>query len=168
MGISESMASGKLRTITASQRMQANTLSQLVAGLVGDIETTKATYDRMAYKPIGAIDLARYFAEVLNIDVSQLNQVYPDGRPVISTKSKNMLTSLAAAYDSAPGSKWAHGTVWGALNAVTYYATHAKTCRATNGATAASARYASNLDGDSAALKARALSLASNLVAVAA
>jgi len=58
--------------------------------------------------------------------------------------------------------------VWGALNAVTYYATHAKTVRDTSGSGAAAARYASNLDGDAAALKARALVLANSLVKVAA
>jgi hypothetical protein len=125
-------------------------------------------FEDMANTRVDAITLARYFGDVLAIDIGQLNQVLPDGRPAISTKSKNMLTALSAAYDDAPGSKWAHGNVWGALNAVTYYATHAKTCRDTSGSGQAAARYASNMDGDASALKRRAFALAANMMKVAA
>jgi hypothetical protein len=186
--IAEAMRAGKLRGISASQKLQADTLARMVAGMAGDVEragdgkglhatiaaaaraakSQRDLFNAMANQVISAVDLARFFGDVLQIDISQLNQVQPDGRPVISTKSKNMISALAAAYDTAPGSKWAHGNVWGALNAVTYYATHAKTCRDTHGAGAAAARYAANLDGDAAALKARALVLANSLVKVAA
>lgn len=185
---------GRMRSISASQQLAADTLLRMVAGLAGDdVTANKASigketasvsgmvtraaraaraqreaFNAMANKQISAIDLARYFGDVLEIDIAQLNQVDPQGRPMISTKSKNMLSALSAAYDSAPGSAWAHGNVWGALNAVTYYATHAKTCRDTSGAGAAAARYASNLDGDAAKLKARAMALAGQMVAVAA
>jgi hypothetical protein len=184
----DALSAGKLRGIAASQKLDPDTLARMVAGMAGDVERAgdgkglagtiaqaaraaraqRDAFNNMANLSISAADLARYFGNVLEIDISQLNQVQADGRPVISTKSKNMLSALAAAYDTAPGSKWAHGNVWGALNAVTYYATHAKTCRDTSGAGAAAARYASNLDGDSAALKARALVLANSLVQVAA
>lgn len=186
--IDDAQRNGKLRSISASQKLQADTLAKMVAGMAGDVvkgdgaggladmiaKASKAAraqrevFNAMANQNISAIDLARYFGDVLEIDIAQLNQVAPDGRPVISTKSRNMLSALAAAYDTAPGSAWAHGNVWGALNAVTYYATHAKTCRDTAGAGAGAARYASNLDGDAAKLKARALVLANSLVAVAA
>jgi hypothetical protein len=188
--IGDAMQKGKLRSITASQKLEADTLSKMVAGLAGDVERAgdtgakgiagivaraakaaklqRDTFNAMANQSISAVDLARFFGDVLQIDIGQLNQVSAHGRAVISTKSKNMLSALAAAYDTAPGSKWAHGNVWGALNAVTYYATHAKTCRDTHGAGASAARYASNLDGDAAALKVRALVLANSLVRVAA
>lgn len=186
--IDEAIRSGKLLSISASQKLEAHTLARLVEGFGGEIEKPSANYsvsgivaraanaaraqrdlfNNMANQKIGAIEIARFFGDVLEIDISQLNHVKPDGRPAISSKSKNMLSALAAAYDNSPGSAWAHGNVWGALNAVTYYATHAKTCRDTYGAGASAARYASNLDGDAAALKARALVLANSLVKVAA
>jgi hypothetical protein len=54
----------------------------------------------------------------------------------------------------------ASGTLWGALNAVTYYATHQKTVRDTSGTGTEAARVASNLDGDAAKLKLKALAVA--------
>lgn len=54
----------------------------------------------------------------------------------------------------------AQGTAWGALNAVTYYATHVKGVRDSFGVGEGAARAASNLDGDAAVLKNRALMLA--------
>lgn len=186
--IADAIGKGKLRSIAASTKLDADSLKQMVAGLAGDVEgvkdgpglagviaraaraakAQKSAFNYMANKAISAVELARFFGDVLEIDIAQLDQTDAKGRPVISTKSRNMLSALAAAYDSSPGSKWAHGNVWGALNAVTYYATHAKTCRDTSGAGAGAARYASNLDGDAAALKGRALLLANSLVAVAA
>lgn len=203
MAIDEAIRAGKLRSISASQKLEATTLAQLVAGFGGDLgieapeavvgdtkagtvyargnslkayvaraaraaRAQKELFNNMANRSISAIDLARYFGDVLEIDISQLNHINAQGRPVISTKSKNMLTALASAYDTAPGSAWAHGNVWGALNAVTFFATHAKTCRDMSGDGISAARYASNLDGDAAALKARALVLANSLVQVAA
>ena len=110
-------------------------------------------------------DVDRYFCDVLEINPSQLDHVQPDGKPVVSTKSKNMLAALQSAYQSAPGSEAGHGTVWGALNAVTYYATFQKTVRDTSGTGTYTARFASNIEGDSSAMKARAFLLAAALVA---
>lgn len=183
MSVDEALRAKKMKSISASQKLEANSLAKLVNGAaIGEDETLaqivertakaaktqKALFDSMANHRVSAVDLVRFFGDVLEIDIAQLNHVKPDGRQVISTKSRNMLSALSAAYDTAPGSKWAHGSVWGALNAVTYFATHAKTCRDTSGSGAGAARYASNLDGDAAALKARALVLANSLVQVAA
>jgi hypothetical protein len=105
--------------------------------------------------------VVQYFADVLEIDIAELNAVDPrTGKRVISTKSQNMLNALAVAYKNAPGAAMASGTVWGALNAVTHYATHDKTVRDTSDSGTDAARVASNLFGDAARLKARALMLA--------
>jgi hypothetical protein len=71
-----------------------------------------------------------------------------------------MLTALKNAYVNAPGAAIAHGSMWGALNAVTYYGTHEKTVRDTAKDGDDAARTASNMFGDAGRLKARAQMLA--------
>ena len=111
---------------------------------------------------------ARYFADVLEINIENLNQRDRNGREMVSTKARNMLAAIVTAYRQAPGAASATGTAWGALNAVTYYGTHVKTVRDTCDDGAAVARVSSNMTGDAAKLKARALAILADRVAVAA
>ena len=136
-------------------------LAALITDAKSAVEIEKQLVLRMASTPATNADVVQYFADVLEIDIAELNAVDPrTGKRVISTKSQNMLNALAVAYKNAPGAALVTGTVWGALNAVTHYATHDKTCRDTSDSGADAARVASNLFGDAARLKARALMLA--------
>jgi hypothetical protein len=182
---------GKLSVIRASTQItDASLLSRLVAGedvgadtsddvasgrWVGKLKTVANTvrlvqrqYQELANASVSDLDVQRYFCDVLKIQFEDLERKHKDGRDVVSTKSKNMIRALSDAYKSAPGASMARGTAWGALNAVTYYATHQKTVRDTSGAGAHIARFASNMDGDAADLKKRALALAGERFLVAA
>lgn len=167
--IMEARDSGHIRTIRASTRIvEATTLVGLLRDCRARIDTQSETFNRLANTQLSADQVSRYFADVLEIDIARLGAKTADGKKAISTKAENMLRELAGAYNSAPGSAMATGTAWGALNAVTYYATHVKTIRDMTGSGADAARVASNMNGDASKLKLRALQLAANTLAVAA
>lgn len=169
MSIAQAEESGHLRTIRAStQILEVDTLTALLKDCQTRISDEKVIFDRLANTRLSSDQVSRYFADVLEINIEKLGTFKSDGSKAISTKSQNMLRELAAAYSSAPGAGMASGTAWGALNAVTYYATHVKTIRDMTNSGANAARVASNLNGDAAKLKLRALTLAANPVAIAA
>lgn len=169
MSISAAIRNGTLKTIRASTQISdSNVLQDLVANLPAVLADTKAVYDGMANAKMSDADVQRYFADVLEINIADLGKVDGKGNKLISTRAENMLVNLTTAYIGGPGARQAHKTLWGAVNAVTYYATHEKTCRDTSGDGMLQARVASNMFGDAAKLKARALKLAESRLAVAA
>jgi phage/plasmid-like protein (TIGR03299 family) len=163
----DATANGRLRSIKASQRFGETTLTDLLAGMMGTIQANKRTFDALANAKMTDEQVARYFADVLEINIEDLNRTDRNGKALVATKSQNMLYALMAAYTQAPGQalSTAKGTAFGALNAVTHYATHTKTVRDTDGSGTEQARIASNLFGDAGRLKARALELVNQLVA---
>lgn len=78
--------------------------------------------------------------------------------------SASIALTAIDTHTKAPGAELSPGSVWAALNAVTFYATHVKTCRDTSGSGVEATRYASNLDGDAATMKVRALLLALSFI----
>jgi phage/plasmid-like protein (TIGR03299 family) len=164
---------GKIQTIRAStQILETDTLSKLLKHIDTVIESERRTFNALANTALSSDQVSRYFADVLEINIDDLGKFKSDGRTkLVSTKAENMLRELASAYNSAPGAGSAAGTAWGALNAVTYYATHVKTTRDMYQAdpdSAPAARSASNLNGDAAKLKLRALQMAAQSFAIAA
>lgn len=157
--ISDATAKGELKTIRASSRLSELTLPEMVQTAGHWRKAVVKEYDALANKKMTDAAVSKYFADVLEIKIEDLGKVDKSGKNLIATKSENMLKALASAYKNAPGAVSASGSAWGALNAVTYYATHEKTCRDSFGDGADSARVASNMFGDSARLKARALEL---------
>lgn len=188
MSIQQAMADSKLTKFSASRKLAPGELAKLVSGedkgdaletapgsigcLVTSIEKRaqleQRTYDEMANRAMSAADVLRYFSDVLEVNVDQLDKKHADGRPMVSDKMQGLIKTLTAAYHNAPGAAIAQGSVWGALNAVTYYSTHQKPIRDTKGDGNESARVASNFFGDAKRLKARALQLAMARVAIAA
>lgn len=165
MSLSEARRSGKLAVIRASTKMEEYALKDLLQNAYTVTRAEKSRYDAMLNKKLTDVEVQRYFADVLEINIADLGKTDRQGHALISTKSENMLKALTEAYKNAPGAKSASGTAWGALNAVTYYATHEKTIRDTNEDGAQAARVASNMFGDAARLKARALSIAGQRIA---
>jgi len=166
--IADAQKTGKMRSIRAStQILEASTLSALLTNVQSLVEDQKRTFDALANTRLSTDQLQRYFADVLEINLEDLDKVKPNGKSLVSTKAQNMLRELASAYTSAPGAGIAQGTAWGALNAVTYYATHVKTVRDMTDSGADAARVASNMGGDAAKLKLRALAMAANLAVAA-
>ncbi len=164
-GISDTTKSGKLRVLRASTELAAGDIRRLL----DDAETAQgpalALYNRMQDQKISDADATRYFANVLDLDMEKLGKTDAAGKLLVSTKQKNMLDALVLAYRRAPGAAQRGNTVWGALNAVTYFATHEKTCRDTDNSGEGTARVASNLFGSASQLKAKALQQANMLLA---
>lgn len=158
----------QIRTIRASTEMEFDSLAKLVA----EAKTLQAAeykaFNEMANRKMAADEVARYFADVLEINIADLDKKNVNDKRLVSARAQNMLASLTRAYKEAPGATIAHGTAWGALHAVTYYATHEKGVRDTTGDGTECTRTASNMTGDAAKLKARALQLVQSRMAVAA
>ena len=165
MSLSQSKGTGQIKTVRASTRVSETGLRELVANIKELEKIERATFDAYANAKMKDADVARFFADVLEINLADLGKSDKAGNKLISPRAENMLTRLTEAYKDGPGARGASGTLWGAVNAVTYYATHEKTCRDTTDDGAMLARVASNMVGDSAALKRRAVALASARVA---
>ncbi len=162
MSINQAANTDQLRVIRASTELEFNSLKDLVAQVKYLEAAERNTFNDLANWEMRDADVARYFANVLEIKIEDLDKRNVNGKELVSTKSKNMLAALTNAYTKAPGAVIAQGSAWGALNAVTYYATHEKTVRDTTEDGATLARIASNISGDSAKLKQRALKLLSD------
>ncbi len=160
--VAEAEANGRIKTIRASTLLEVDSISKLIAQAKTLVDAERAQFDMMANTAMSKDDVARYFANVLEINIADLDKVDANGKKLVSTKSDNILKMLAASYANAPGAAMAMGTAWGAFNAVTYYATHQKTVRDTTGSGENATRVASNLNGDAARLKVRALQLAAS------
>lgn len=158
----------QLRTIRASTQLEFGDLAALVARVKDLRAAEQEAFDEMANRQMSEADVTRYFADVLEIDISKLNQQNVNGKDLVSARAKNMLTALTNAYRKAPGADMAKGTAWGALHAVTYFATHEKTVRDTKGDGDEVARASSNMLGSAHDLKTRALRLVMDRTRVAA
>ena len=162
-------AAGKLRSIRASTQMQYNTLANMVANAKDTQAAQFTVFNEMANRQMSTHDVARYFADVLEINIEDLGKKDPKtNKDLVSTRARNMLAALTTAYKEAPGAKIAYGTAWGAFHAVTHYATHDKSIRDTKKDGVECARTASNMFGDAADLKARAYALVQERMAIAA
>jgi len=149
-----------IKTVRASTELEFDTLKGLIDKVRDLHAEERVRYTELANREVGDAELLRYFADVLEIRVEDLGKVDRNGDKLVSTKSENMLTALKTAYVSGRGAAVAHGSMWGALNAVTHYATWDKTVRDMQGDGKNSAKVTSNLFGDAGRLKARALELA--------
>jgi phage/plasmid-like protein (TIGR03299 family) len=125
-------------------------------GLSGpELAVRAEVFNTLAGRKLQAERVAQFFADVLEVkDVAKA-----------SGKIKAQLEALAKAYVAGPGadSKAAAGTVWGALNAVTFYVDHEAGTRDSYKDGTAQARFASAKFGTGADTKARALQLAMQL-----
>ena len=159
---------GTLKTIRASTIIETDTLPKLIEMVASLIEQEKKQFNALANAQMSDEDVKRYFADLLEVDIADIGKTAKgkDGKEkkLISTKTENILTLLTDSYTNAPGADPIKGTAWGALNAVTHYATHRKVVRDTSGGGEQAARVASNLNGDAARLKLRALELAESYV----
>jgi phage/plasmid-like protein (TIGR03299 family) len=160
-------ADGKCKTISAASRLEADTLPGLIANIDSIVNNQRRTYDALANAAISPADVLRLFADVCGITVEDLERTdAKTGKPVVSTKARNMLDALRASYVNAPGAT--PGTAWGAFQAVTHFASHVRTVRDTSLDGNDAARTASNLFGDSARMKSNALARLTAQYAIAA
>jgi hypothetical protein len=80
-------------------------------------ETFVTKVSRMALRPMTMPEVSCFFDKILT---------QKDG--VLPAKAERERETLMALYNSAPGQELntAKGTLWGAINAVTYYADHVR------------------------------------------
>lgn len=153
---------GLIRTLsgaTLSSSLEESTVAELMKGMKALVKEESQVFNLLLQTEMSNKDLTKFFASVVDIDPADLGKV-KGGNKVVSTKTENMLRAITESYVKAPGATHGKGTVWGALQAVSYYATHLKTVRDTTGSGTETARAASNLTGDAGRLKVRALDLA--------
>lgn len=152
----------------ANKEIVTGSVAQVIARVEARRKLEQRAYDEMANTRMDSADVARYFADVLGVNIEQLDKTHPDGRKMVSQRMQNLMSTLTSAYNKAPGQTLAGDTAWGAFQAVTFYATHEKPVRDTSKDGVHNARAYSNLFGDAKALKQRALQLALARVKVAA
>jgi len=165
--IATATAEGGLLRIPHTSEYTASTLSRRLVALGDKWRKEDSLLVQFANRQLSQAEAALYFCTALNIRPEDVHAIRPDGKPALSTKSRNMLDALAAAYLRGPGAglDTAAGTLWGAFNAVTYYVDHEATTRDSYGDGAGAARVASAQFGSGAAAKSRAFDLAAQLVA---
>jgi phage/plasmid-like protein (TIGR03299 family) len=68
----------------------------------------------------------QFFCDLFSIDIKERDGVDSEGKPLVSGRTRNMLSQLTAAFNNGPGStlKSANGTAYGLLQAVTYWTDH--------------------------------------------
>ncbi|MGH9608033.1 MAG: DUF932 domain-containing protein [Bryobacteraceae bacterium] len=152
----------QLRTIRASTALEHHSLKDLIEHVRELQEVEREKYSELANAKLSSTEVARYFADVLEFNIEDLGKKDKQGYKLVSTRTENNLQALKDAYLKGPGAAAIQGTKWGALNAVTYYATHERTVRDTHEDGADAARVTSSLFGSAAQMKARALSLVLN------
>jgi len=153
---------GLIRTVsgaTLSTSIDESTVPEIMKNIKAQIKDEAQTFKLLFDTEMPNKDITKYFSNVLDVDPADIGKVKA-GSKLVSTKTENILKAITQSYVNAPGADLAKGTVWGALQAVAYYATHLKTVRDTTGSGTETARAASNLNGDANRLKVRALDLA--------
>lgn len=154
---------GTIRSVsgaTLSTTLEESTITDLMKSMKETVKEESQTFNLLVQTEMSNKDITKYFASVLEVDIADLGKTEKGGGKIVSTKTENILKGISQSYVNAPGAEQVKGTVWGALCAVTYYATHLKTVRDTTGSGVEVARAASNLTGDAGKLKARAFELA--------
>lgn len=119
------------------------------------IKITDKTAQDFFMRIYGPVPTASWDADIPAIDSDDYN-----------TAGRNRINHLIEAYTDGPGAsmKEADGTMWGALNAVTYYQDHKARTRATDGRSADETRLGSSQFGQGARYKSNAVSLARNFM----
>ena len=123
-------------------------------------------FNKMADHAMSSEEINNFFIkDILDIEPDDLSKYSNTGKPLVSTKSKALITLLQQSYMSAPGADIAKGTAWGAYNAVTHFCDHTARVRDTNLEGASAARLSSAWYGQGAKMKHQAIMRLSQMVA---
>lgn len=102
-----------------------------VLGLLHDAQTEfRELAEVLQQVKVKELDIRTYFKQVLNLPVAANKPIKLGSKKLVVantiTKEDKAIEELVQAYTSAPGQKLpgADGTLWGALNAVTYVLDH--------------------------------------------
>ena len=167
MGLAGAERSGRLFHASASQRLGARSLKNMLEAASTVIRSEREFYAELQARAMTEQEAEDYFAAILEVDPTDIGKVdKATGKPAVSSRTLNQLRALQSAYRHAPGA--APGSVYGALQAVTYFVDHVGSSRDTDGDGRIAARMASSLFGRGASVKLRAVQEARTRIAVAA
>lgn len=102
---------------------------QSAFGLLGKHRKITAEFwNALVARKVTAVERRKFFCDLWSIDVADWDKT-EDGKPVVSTRAKNQLNELEAAFANGPGAglKSAKDTAYGLLQAVTYWCDHKAT-----------------------------------------
>lgn len=167
--LAQNRTGGKLFRVPHSQTFNGEAMA-LALGLAGaELRVRAQVFNTLAGRKLAADEAARFFCAVADVSPDDVHKVDKAGKPALSGKVRAQLAALADAYQSGPGATLpsAQGTLWGALNAVTYYLDHAAPTRDTYADGTDAARFASAQFGAGAERKRKALHAALELAGIA-
>ena len=148
---------GKLIRVSHRQNFNGADIRAMLESAKGSIVERVRIGNALLDKRISDDDAQAYFADLLGFDIADVTKADADGKPLVATRTRNVLTSLLDAYAKGPGAAARAGTAWGAYNAVTYWADHEASTRDTNGDGTGLARAYSAQFAKGATVKAKAL-----------
>ena len=166
-GLAESAGKGRRQTRTASQSVNHGDLQLMLDAAIETVTADTAAMQAMIEAKLSSGQAREYFARLLDIDTGKLDVRNADGRKLISTRSQNQLDALQSAYVRGPGSDLpaANGTLYGAVNAVTYIVDNESQIRDTMREGNARARMTSATFGAGYQMKQKAVRNASAMLA---
>jgi phage/plasmid-like protein (TIGR03299 family) len=100
---------------------------QTALGMLGEQhKITGQFWNELCKRKVSDAEADKFFCDLFEIDVKERDAVGSDGKAIVKTRTRNMLSELTAAYKNAPGQnlKSANGTAYGLLQAVTYWTDH--------------------------------------------
>lgn len=167
--LSQQGNSGKLFKVPHTVAFDGKALGTAL-GLAGkELQVRADVFNHLAGCKLSNEGAVRYFSDILELDPAKVGKLDPKtGKPLISARSTNQLEALADAYLTGPGAALpsASGTLWGAVNAVTYFVDHVASTRDSYGDGTDRSRFASSQFGSGAAVKRRALESAMALAGI--
>ena len=160
--LSHTDRSGKQWRTRHNSQFDSRALQNAV-GLFGkELAMRAEVWNTLAETRVTDEQVARFFAEVIDVKPEDIGQFTKDGKSVVSTAKLNVIKAMAASYKNGPGSNLesASGTWYGALNAVTHYVDHEGRTRDTMGEGEDASRLYTVNFGTGAVTKAKAQKLA--------
>lgn len=135
------------------------------AGFLGEQhKITAQLYNELVQRRVDAAEQKKFFCELMGVLPSDMDR-FKDGKPVVSTRTKNMIAELEQSFRRGPGADMqsANGTAFGLLQAATWWVDHAAGAIAKGGETKQSARLANSWYGRGEAMKQDAQRMAAEL-----
>jgi phage/plasmid-like protein (TIGR03299 family) len=110
---------------------------QVALGMLGEQhKLTSQVYNALVKRKVTDTEASKYYLDLFGIEEKDLDAIdKKTKKPVVHTRTKNVLKEIAACFKSSPGAglKSADGTAFGLLQSVTYYVDHKASVRDLNG-----------------------------------
>jgi phage/plasmid-like protein (TIGR03299 family) len=155
--MSEATRNGQLFRVPHRSVFSGEELRTAIEAAEIEVKERAKVFNALADRKISYDEVTAYFAkDILGFDAEDLNK-YENGKPVISSRTRNNLDTLLKSYNRGPGAGPRHGTAWGAFQAVTNYVDNEASTRDTAGEGEHMARKYTAMYGRGKEVKAQAL-----------